>query len=84
MTEDGGQGGGVFAVAHEGIDMAHVQSAPTRVVVSVIGTLVTVWVDGIQVLQRIVTESPPAADLVFTAASGGLTDNFSVPTFGVS
>ena len=60
------------------------QGATTHVVVTVIGTLVTVWVAGVEVLQAAVADMPPVVDPVFTAASGGLTDNFAIPRFGIS
>ncbi len=41
------------------------------------------WVDGTQVLQQTVADLPPVADLVFTAATGGLTDNFDVQNVNI-
>jgi hypothetical protein len=81
---DGGPVSGIpnWVVTNSGIPA--LQGATTRVVVTVIGTQLTVWVGGVQVLQTTVADLPPVADLVFTAASGGLTDNFTVPTFTVS
>jgi hypothetical protein len=54
------------------------QGATTHVVVSISGQQLTVTVAGKQVLQSTVADLPPLADLVFTAATGGLTDNFVV------
>jgi hypothetical protein len=81
---DGGPVSGIpnWVITNTGIPP--LQGGTTRVVVTVIGTLLTVWVGGIEVLQTTVADLPPVADLVFTAASGGLTDNFTVPKYTVS
>ena len=60
------------------------QNATTHVQVSVVGTQLTVWVAGVQALQTTVADLPPTADLVFTAATGGLTDDFGVQNVAVS
>ncbi len=81
---DGGPVSGIpnWVITNSGIPV--LQGATTRVVVTIIGTLLTVWVGGIEVLQTTVADFPPVADLIFTAASGGLTDNFTVPNYTVS
>ena len=60
------------------------QNATTHVVVTVNGTHLTVWVAGVQVLSTSVADLPPLADLVFTAATGGLTDSFVVQHLAVT
>jgi hypothetical protein len=60
------------------------QGATTHVTVAIVGTKVTVTVAGAQVLQTTVADLPPVADLVFTAATGGLTDNFAVQNLAVT
>ena len=54
------------------------QNATTHVRCRSTGTQLTVWVGGVQALQTTVADLPPVADLVFTAATGGLTDDFVV------
>jgi hypothetical protein len=60
------------------------QGATTHVVASVNGTQLTVWVAGVQVLSKVVADLPSSANLVFTAATGGLTDNFNVQNINVT
>ena len=60
------------------------QNATTHVQVTVNGTQLTVWVAGVQVIQTSVADLPSTAYLVFTAATGGLTDNFVAEKVAVS
>ena len=81
---DGGPVGGAPNWVATSTGIPTLQDATTHVAVSIVGTLVTVWVDGAQVLQQVVADLPPVATLVFTAATGGLTDNFVVQNVTVT
>jgi hypothetical protein len=81
---DGGPVNGIPNWVATNSTVPTLQGATTHVIVSVNGTQLTVWVGGVQVLQQTVAELPPTADLVFTAATGGLTDNFVVQNVSVS
>ena len=59
------------------------QGATTHVMVSINGTQLTVWLDGSQVLETQVGDLPPQADLVFTAATGLVTDSYAVKNVSI-
>ena len=75
---DGGPVAGIPNWVATSSNIPTLQGATTHVVVSVNGTELTVWVAGTQVLTTSVADLPSNADIAFTAATGGLTDNFSV------
>ena len=81
---DGGPVGGIPDWVATNSAIPKLQGATTRVVVSVNRTLLTVWVAGVQVLSQQVADIPAQAQLVFTAATGGRTDNFIVKNVNVS
>ena len=81
---DGGPTGGAPNWVATNSSIPTLQGATSHVVVTVNGTRLTVWVDGTQVLQQTEADLPPVADLVFTAATGGLTDNFDVQNVNIS
>ncbi len=59
------------------------QGATTQVTVSINGTQLTVWLNGNQVLEKQVGDLPPQADLVFTAATGAVTDSYAVENVSI-
>ena len=54
------------------------QGTTTHVLITTAGSQMTVSLNGTQVLQQTVADLPPSAFLLFTAATGGLTDAFDV------
>lgn len=60
------------------------RSGPQTVTVSVAGHIVTVWLDGVQVIQRAVPALTPAAVLAFTGSTGALTDVHLVRDVAIS
>ena len=81
---DGGPVAGIPNWVATNTAIPTLQGATTAVMVTIESTQLTVWVAGTQVLQTTVADLPPQADLVFTAATGGLTDNFVVQNVNVS
>ena len=81
---DGGPVSGIPNWVATNTGIPTLQGGTTHVQVTVNGTQLTVWVGGVEALQRSVADLPPTAVLVFTAATGGLTDNFVVQNLSVS
>ena len=81
---DGGPVAGIPNWVATNTAIPTLQGATTAVMVTIENTQLTVWVAGTQVLQTTVADLPSQADLVFTAATGGLTDNFVVQNVSVS
>jgi hypothetical protein len=81
---DGGPVSGIPKWMATNSTIPTLQGAITHVSIAVVGTKITVTVAGAQVLQTTVADLLPVADLVFTAATGGLTDNFGVQNLAVS
>ncbi len=81
---DGGPVSGIPRWVATDTAVPALQNTTSHVQVTVDGTQLTVWVGGSQVLQTTVADLPPVADLVFTAATGGLTDDFVVQNVAVT
>jgi hypothetical protein len=81
---DGGPVNGTPKWVATSSTIAPLQGATTHVSVAVEGTKITVTVAGVQVLVTTVADLPPVANLVFTAATGGLTDDFGVQNLDVN
>ena len=81
---DGGPVAGIPNWVATNTAIPTLQNATTHVVVTIRATQLTVWVAGAQVLQTSVADLPSSANLVFTAATGGLTDNFVVQHVAVA
>ena len=60
------------------------QGATTHVLITTAGSQITVSLNGTQVLQQTVAGLPASAFLLFTAATGGLTDAFGVQNVVIS
>ena len=81
---DGGPVSGIPNWVATSSSIPTLQGATTHVIVTIVGTQLTVFVAGAQALQTTVSDLPSSADIVFTAATGGLTDDFSVQNVNVT
>ncbi len=66
------------------ITVPKLRNATHNIVVSIVGTVVTVTMDGTQVLQYSDPNLPPIAEVDFTAGTGGSTDEHIVSNVNVS
>jgi hypothetical protein len=81
---DGGPVDGAPAWVATNSSIPALQGATTHVEISVKGTQLKVLIDGAQVLKKKMADLPRQADLDFTAATGGLTDDFTVQNVDIS
>ena len=81
---DGGPVDGAPAWVATNSSIPALQGATTHVEISIKGTQLKVLIDGVQVLKKKVADLPRQADLDFTAATGGLTDDFTVQNVDIS
>jgi len=81
---DGGPVNGVPKWLATNTAIPTLQGATTHVLITTAGSQITVSLNGTQVLQQTVADLPPSAYLLFTAATGGLTDAFGVQNLVIS